>query len=152
MGSSEEIIQILEFDRYIPKGKEWNKRALFMPDNAVPFQKSGRVLTIPPGTVGKAIEFRVPPNVNGLRISEIVFACIIVDIDVLIQLTKNGVTADPALSGPWWNVQGSGSQAILFRFNVFAFYEPGDIGTFELNNTGLSNGPNLFGFLKGWYF
>lgn len=127
-----------------PRGAEWNKRALFMPDDAVPFQMfdtSTNVLGFSSRILFQ--QTRLLNDHNGLRMARIHVSG--ASQRILVTFQKDFVT-HPML--PPFTINDVGQPADL---DIFAVYEAGDVFQMLVTNLAGTQTP-VDVFLAGWYF
>lgn len=129
----------------VERGPEWLERAHRMPADGIPFHRSGNVAGIVTSTEGVLVNEVLNSNVNGLRISALVWAVSSASVQYSIRLYRNG------------NIYSQdfdlilGGSSVLFMLPVYAVYEAGELLELRiLNTTGVNR--DAAGCVIGWYF
>ena len=137
--------------RGVPRGPLWNRRALFMPADAVPFHANGLVEGVGFGTFAPAIELRVRSDVNGLRIARMYFGIATASTLSRVGLWRDGNPID-GISGNY-PVVWAGSPSFVPALEVCAVFQSGSVLQLMADNRFALGGTlSLGGLLTGWYF
>jgi len=122
------------------------RNAIKVPDNAIPFHKTGFVSTVPTGTTITLLRFNVPNNVKGRRLSGIVYSASASSINATLKFLKNGNPYDDTLG-----FLKIGANIVPTFVPIFALYNAGDIGEIQmLNESGTNKDYGIYAF--GWDF
>lgn len=130
------LIEIPEFSfpKIVPRGELWNRRAMVMPDDAVPWHRNGFAPSVPASSYAPLFNDIVRNNVNGLRI-----ATILLSTSVSFQVTsisgwvikRDGVPYDET----WSLFQMQNFQASPVTVPVDLVFEPGTPIEFGIQNS-----------------